>query len=181
MNERQLMQAALQERFVPVLHQKDFRGEFPHFQRVTRKRIELLSVSFDKLGGAFVLVASYALRRHEESNLLPQNQSLPLESVNTSKTVTKQVIPEHAPLAFCDVVEISMNGVTSTYALTQTQKRVFLQKLPPEMYQITSVASPDIYQKCADAALRLLPAAEKWWQQQPKEPFWKSLWLRDKN
>ena len=45
----------LSEFVIPVLRQKDFKGSFPHFRRITAERINLMTFQFDKYGGGFVI------------------------------------------------------------------------------------------------------------------------------
>ena len=52
---RQSMNAALRDRFVPALRKRGFKGSLPHFRRVGEDRIDLLTVQFDKYGGGFVI------------------------------------------------------------------------------------------------------------------------------
>lgn len=164
------MRAALLESFIPALIEKGFTGEFPHYQRITEERVSLLSITFDKLGASFSFTVSYLLRRGEETNILPQYRSLPLESINTSKTINKKVFPDNASISFCDIVHITIHGHEESYSITEDQKRVFLKSLPKDSYYIEKIADSCIYKKCANAALLMLPMAEKWWAAQPSEP-----------
>lgn len=52
---RDIMNAALQARFVPHLRSMGFKGSLPHFRRISDQRIDLLTVQFDQRGGAFVI------------------------------------------------------------------------------------------------------------------------------
>lgn len=56
--DRQSMNAALRDRFVPALRSRGFKGSLPHFRRVGEDRIDLLTVQFDKWGGGFVIEIS---------------------------------------------------------------------------------------------------------------------------
>jgi Domain of unknown function (DUF4304) len=55
---RQSMNAALRDRFVPSLRKRGFKGSLPHFRRVSEDRVDLLTVQFDKYGGGFVIEIS---------------------------------------------------------------------------------------------------------------------------
>ena len=55
---RESMNAALRDRFVPSLRKRGFKGSLPHFRRVGEDRIDLLTVQFDKYGGGFVIEIS---------------------------------------------------------------------------------------------------------------------------
>jgi hypothetical protein len=46
---------ALKGNFVPALRDRGFRGSFPHFRRIKPDQIDLLTVQFDRWGGAFVI------------------------------------------------------------------------------------------------------------------------------
>jgi hypothetical protein len=45
----------LSELVIPLLREKGFKGSFPHFRRITKERINLLTFQFDRSGGAFVI------------------------------------------------------------------------------------------------------------------------------
>jgi Domain of unknown function (DUF4304) len=55
---RQSMNAALRDRFVPLLRERGFKGSLPHFRRIDEDRIDLLTLQFDKYGGGFVIEIS---------------------------------------------------------------------------------------------------------------------------
>lgn len=40
---------------IPRLHERGFKGTFPHFRRVTERKIDLLTFQFDKYGGGFII------------------------------------------------------------------------------------------------------------------------------
>ena len=52
------MNAALKEKFVPVLRAREFKGSLPHFRRILSDRVDLLTVQFDRHGGGFVVEIS---------------------------------------------------------------------------------------------------------------------------
>jgi hypothetical protein len=52
------MVMALQQIVVPKLRERGFKGSFPHFRRMTRDKIDLLTFQFDKWGGGFVIEIS---------------------------------------------------------------------------------------------------------------------------
>ena len=52
---RKEMVTNLSDIVIPVLRQKDFKGSFPHFRRLTTDRINLLTFQFDSSGGGFVI------------------------------------------------------------------------------------------------------------------------------
>ena len=52
---RKEMVKNLSDIVIPVLRQKDFKGSFPHFRRLTTDRINLLTFQFDRNGGGFVI------------------------------------------------------------------------------------------------------------------------------
>lgn len=49
------MISALRNNVVTTLREKGFKGSFPHFRRITDKKIDLLTFQFDKYGGGFVV------------------------------------------------------------------------------------------------------------------------------
>lgn len=52
---RKEMIKSLSEIVIPVLRQNGFRGTFPHFRRITKEKINLMTFQFDKYGGGFVI------------------------------------------------------------------------------------------------------------------------------
>ncbi|MCP3746681.1 DUF4304 domain-containing protein [Paenibacillus sp. A3M_27_13] len=53
--ERDTMISSLKEIVIPVLRHKGFKGSFPHFRKIDKEKIELLTFQFDKYGGGFVI------------------------------------------------------------------------------------------------------------------------------
>ncbi|MBA2936891.1 DUF4304 domain-containing protein [Paenibacillus sp. CGMCC 1.16610] len=53
--ERDIMIDALKTIVIPELREKGFKGSFPHFRRITDKKIDILTFQFDKYGGGFRL------------------------------------------------------------------------------------------------------------------------------
>jgi hypothetical protein len=45
----------LNESVIPVLKELGFKGKIPHFRRILRDRINLLTFQFDRIGGGFVI------------------------------------------------------------------------------------------------------------------------------
>jgi len=56
--ERDKMIAALKEHVIPVLRERGFKGSFPHFRRLSRRFIHILSFQFSSWGGGFVVEAA---------------------------------------------------------------------------------------------------------------------------
>ena len=52
---RKSMEKALNEIFVRDLKKREFKGSFPHFRRVTKDSIDLLTFQFYSSGGSFVI------------------------------------------------------------------------------------------------------------------------------
>ena len=52
---RNSMNSAIQKYVLPVLRDKGFKGSFPHFRRILKEEIHLITFQFDKNGGAFVI------------------------------------------------------------------------------------------------------------------------------
>ena len=57
MNREEINQA-LNAVFVPVMRQRGFKGSLPHFRRHRDDRVDLLTIQFDRYGGAFVVEIS---------------------------------------------------------------------------------------------------------------------------
>jgi hypothetical protein len=53
--ERDNMLNSLKNIVIPILREKEFKGSFPHFRRITKKKIDLLTFQFDKYGGGFII------------------------------------------------------------------------------------------------------------------------------
>jgi hypothetical protein len=53
--DRKEMIKYLNEIVVPILRQLNFAGPFPHFRRLTKERINLMTFQFDRHGGGFVI------------------------------------------------------------------------------------------------------------------------------
>lgn len=54
-SERKMMDTALKQVVIPILREQGFKGSFPHFRRVNRNNIDLLTFQFNKWGGSFVI------------------------------------------------------------------------------------------------------------------------------
>jgi hypothetical protein len=54
-DKRKAMNAALKDIFIPALRAVGFKGSFPHFHRVSRDSLHLLTLQFDKWGGGFII------------------------------------------------------------------------------------------------------------------------------
>jgi hypothetical protein len=52
------MISSLKRLFVPALRERGFKGSLPHFRRLGKDRIDLLTVQFDRHGGGFVIEIS---------------------------------------------------------------------------------------------------------------------------
>lgn len=58
--ERDLMIKELKLFVIPYLKEIGFTGKFPHFRRINKERIDLLTFQFDKYGGGFAIeIAKY--------------------------------------------------------------------------------------------------------------------------
>jgi len=53
--ERKEMEKHLKDIVIPFLRKRDFKGSFPHFRRMGKERIHLLTFQFDFHGGGFVI------------------------------------------------------------------------------------------------------------------------------
>lgn len=54
-SERDKMISALKKVVVPELRNKQFKGSFPHFRRISENKIDLITFQFDRYGGGFVI------------------------------------------------------------------------------------------------------------------------------
>jgi Domain of unknown function (DUF4304) len=52
------MISSLKKLFVPALRERGFKGSLPHFRRIGKNQIDLLTVQFDRHGGGFVIEIS---------------------------------------------------------------------------------------------------------------------------
>jgi hypothetical protein len=56
-SERDNMISELKKIVVPGLRERGFKGSFPHFRRISEKKIDLITFQFDRYGGGFVIEA----------------------------------------------------------------------------------------------------------------------------
>jgi Domain of unknown function (DUF4304) len=54
-NERKKMDAALKQVVIPILREQGFKGSLPHFRRVNKNSIDLITFQFNRWGGSFVV------------------------------------------------------------------------------------------------------------------------------
>lgn len=54
-SERNKMISKLKEIVVPELRDREFKGSFPHFRKISKEKIELLTFQFDRYGEGFVV------------------------------------------------------------------------------------------------------------------------------
>ncbi|WP_144697743.1 DUF4304 domain-containing protein [Fictibacillus phosphorivorans] len=47
------MDAALKQVVIPILREQGFKGSLPHFRRVNKKNIDLITFQFNRWGGYF--------------------------------------------------------------------------------------------------------------------------------
>lgn len=52
---RDKMIGSLKNIVIPSLRERGFEGTFPHFRRITDKKIDILTFQFDKYGGGFII------------------------------------------------------------------------------------------------------------------------------
>lgn len=78
---RKLMVRALREVFVPELRKRGFKGSFPHFRRVSPKRVDYLSVQFYSAGGSFVVELAAAGPDGKPNGY---GKHLPIEKLNVA-------------------------------------------------------------------------------------------------
>jgi hypothetical protein len=52
---RDNMISVLKKIVVPKLRERGFKGSFPHFRRISEKKIDLITFQFDRYGGGFVI------------------------------------------------------------------------------------------------------------------------------
>jgi Domain of unknown function (DUF4304) len=75
-SDREQMDAALKEIFVPALRQRAFKGSLPHFRCNRSGRIDLLTVQFDRHGGGFIIEISCCgvngVMTHWGKHILPE-------------------------------------------------------------------------------------------------------------
>lgn len=49
------MNAALKQVVIPILREQGFKGSLPHFRRVNKNNIDLITFQFNRWGGSFVV------------------------------------------------------------------------------------------------------------------------------
>lgn len=67
---------------IPSLLERGFKGTFPHFRRVTEKKIDHLTFQFDKYGGGFIIevaVCPPAGHIHHLGEKIPPNKVTPYD------------------------------------------------------------------------------------------------------
>ncbi|MCQ6564107.1 DUF4304 domain-containing protein [Paenibacillus mendelii] len=75
--ERDKMISSLKNIVIPSLRDRGFKGTFPHFRRITEKKIDLLTFQFDKYGGGFIIevaVCSPEGHTHHWGEKVPPNK-----------------------------------------------------------------------------------------------------------
>ena len=85
---RPAMVAELGRTVVPVLQQKGFCAEFPHFRRVTSERIDLLGLLFNPHGHGFVFKFA---RCGPEGFVTRNGRRIPPDKVTTSHFMIMQL------------------------------------------------------------------------------------------
>jgi hypothetical protein len=75
---RNEMNAALKDIFVPALRVLGFKGSLPHFRRILAERVDILTVQFDRYGGGFVVEIS---RCSPEGITTPWGEYIPANKV----------------------------------------------------------------------------------------------------
>ncbi len=83
---RKKMDLALKVITVQLLRDSGFKGKYPHFYRIKKESIELLSFQFNKWGGSFVVEISYTDNQHK--NLYSYTNKLPSE-LRVSQTIER--------------------------------------------------------------------------------------------
>lgn len=159
------MKNALTEYFVPVIEEMGFSGGFPHYRRIRDKRVDLLSIVFDKWGGSFKVEISYADMSGGDSNLLfPVNDINP-DELTIFKTKRNYKLPSSDDwFSFCDTVRVKTENGEALYSLTQKQKESFLANIPKSRYEIVKKVDENIYKEMAMNAVNMLPVAEVLWE-----------------
>lgn len=171
MTERERMKQALLTHFLPVLHEMGFDGEWPNYRRIAQDKVDLLSIVFDKWGGAFAMEISYAYLGVQAGNLLPGQGGVSPEQLTVFKTYKRKRLPQAGGwIYFCDLVRIKSPDGDTLYSLTEKQKQAFLQKIPSEDFLIEEEVGEGIYCRSAVTAVKLLKSAEKWWGQHVPQP-----------
>jgi hypothetical protein len=71
------MISSLKRIVIPSLRDRGFKGSFPHFRRISDKKIDLLTFQFDKYGGGFIIeiaVCSSEGHTHYWGEKVPPNK-----------------------------------------------------------------------------------------------------------
>jgi Domain of unknown function (DUF4304) len=145
---RKAMLQRLQQRLVPALRELGFSGSLPHFARIRRDSLDLLSVQFDKWGGGFVVEIA---RVPPEG--LPGWTEVPLEKLTSY----------HLPLTARARLQQSRRPLTEgwfRYDHGRPQWKFWARQLSEDEQQDRAVLE----------VLRLLPQAEAWWMGERPQP-----------
>lgn len=171
MTEKEFMKQSLLTFFVPELKKLGFDGMFPHYHRITKDKVDFLSIIFDKWGGAFSIEISFAYFNMKPSNLLVGAEKIPPEKLTVYKTIKRERFPYAGQwIHFCDCVQVKTPNGSNEYYLTQKQKEVFLKNIPEKNITIKN-SSEGIYCRSALLAVKYLKRAEIWWMEhQPNIP-----------
>ena len=78
---RRLMEQALRDVFADSLRRRGFKGSLPHFRRVSKRRVDYLSVQFNSAGGSFVVEVACA---GPDGKPQDYGKHLPIEKLNVT-------------------------------------------------------------------------------------------------
>lgn len=78
---RKLMEQALRDVLGSALRSRGFRGSFPHFRRISARRVDYLSVQFNSAGGSFVVEVACAGPNGKPDGY---GRNLPIEKLNVT-------------------------------------------------------------------------------------------------
>jgi hypothetical protein len=177
MNEREQMINALNRTFVPCLRELNFSGSFPHFRRVCENgRVDLLSIAFDKWGGAFYIEVSFVLFGKEWTNVYyPTIRTM--EDVkkitvwNTHRRYRIKSGKKETWFYYCDLYEEdtklpSFKKAKALYSVTQGTKDQFVT----DKMKLIKKVDESIYETTALLAKEKMDQAFEWWKKHPT--FW---------
>lgn len=174
MNERERMIRALKDILVPYLRELGFSGSFPHFRRYNEgDRVDLLSVAFEKWGGAFYIEASYVLAGEKWTNVgYPAIRSKEdVKNINVWNTQLRYRIRsgrKETWFYYCDLYEETVKApgektIKMLSSVTQGKK----SEMVTDSMKLIKNVDEKIYESVATLAKEKMNQAIHWWKKHP--------------
>ena len=160
----------LNQIFVPALRERGFKGSIPHFRRNFDDRIELLSIMFDKNGGAFLLEISTVFLNQSFTNLILKDET-ELLKINTFSTNYRYRIKrdnKNIWFYYWDLYKIKNLFLGKPIHIQVNPDRPIEEYFPEKLIEknrIKKIFSVDQYicKELAEEAVTYIDQAEDWW------------------